>query len=195
MIGFKYPAPKKARIEHDTFWPDCQLHVDPFNLPVRYELPGRTAFERAVGATWAVTLYKSHIVLWRDGPLRRAKPFVMPLEEFDAVAIAGGYARSGKFRIAVNLQSKKHELSIPLYVADHSDDAAAYWQAWGRSLGLPVRVSGPDGSLTDPLKRLGSVVVGQALPRRASRQAAQRRCNVVTVARTRVSATKTSRIR
>ncbi len=190
MIGFKNPAPKQARIEHDTFWPDCQLTVDPFNLPVRYELPGRTAFERAIGARWTVTLYKNHIVLWRDGPLWRTDPLVVPLAVFDAVVLAGGHARSGRFRIAVILQGKNGGLSVPLYVADHSDDVAAYWQAWGRSLGLPVRVSAPDGSLKDPLKKLGSVVVGRALPRRAPGQGAARRCNDVTVARSRVSATR-----
>ena len=195
MIGFKNPAPKKARIEHDAFWPDCQVHVDPFNLPVRYELPGRTAFERAVGAKWAVTLYKDHVVVWRDAPLTRVKPLVLELTEFDAVVIAGGYAKSGSFRIAVNLLSNSRKLSIPLYVADHSDDVASYWQAWGRSLGLPVRVVGPDGALTDPLKKLGHVVVGRTLPRRASNQGVQRRCNTVTLARSRVCTTRSGSLR
>ena len=174
MTGNKIPVQGQPHIEKRDIWPLEQLEVDPFALPVRYELPGRTMVERAFGSKWAVTLYRDHLVLWQGARFKRRLPRVISLADFDAVIATTGYARNGAFRIAINLVSARHHLEIPVYVADHTADAAARWDAWGRSLGLPVRTVEADGTLNDPLGMLGSVICGNALPRRARGGAASR---------------------
>lgn len=175
MIGKKSPVQRQPHIGAKDIWPVDRLEVDPFALPVRYELPGRTALERALRTTWAVTLYRDHVVLWRDGRFSNVPARVLPLGEFDAVVATTGIAGYHGSRIAINLVSTRHGLSVPLYVADHADDAAALWDAWGRSLGLPVRVVLADGSLRDPVGMLGSVLCGAPMPRRTRSRWATRR--------------------
>ncbi len=165
MIGNEIPVQGQPHIDKKGIWPLEQLEMDPFALPVRYELPGRTMVERAFGTKWAITLYRDHLVLWQGAKFKRSQPRVIPLSDFDAVIATTGYVR-GAFRIAVNLVSARHDLEIPVYIADHTDHAAARWDAWARSLGLPVRTVDAEGTLNDPLGMLGSVICGRALPRR-----------------------------
>ncbi len=175
MIGKTSPVQRQPHIGAKDVWPVDRLEVDPFALPVRYELPGRTVLERALGTKWAVTLYRDHVVLWRDARFSRVPARVLPLEEFEAVVATTGTAGDHGSRIAINLVSARHGLSVPLYVADHTDAAAARWEAWGRSLGLPVRACEPDGSLRDPVGMLGSVLCGAPMPRRSRGRWATRR--------------------
>lgn len=174
MIGKKIPVRGQPHIEMNDSWPLGQLDVDPFALPVRYELPGRTVFERALGSKRTVTLYRDHLVFWENAAFTNRPARVIPMGDFDAVVAVTGYARDGTFRIAISLVSARHDLTIPVYIADHTDDAAARWYAWARSLGLPVRTVEDDGSLHDPLSMLGSVMCGQAQPRRARAGSASR---------------------
>ena len=175
MIGKKSPVRQQPHTGAGDIWPADRLEVDPFALPVRYELPGRTVLERALGTRWAVTLYRDHIVFWRDARFSHVPARVLPLEEFDGVvATAGPAGRFGR-RVAINLVSVRHGLGIPLYVAGHADDAAARWDAWGRSLGLSARVVLADGSLRDPVGMLGSVLCCAPMPRRSRSRRATRR--------------------
>ncbi len=188
MIGSQNPAPEKARIERDAFWPAARLSVDPFRLPVRFELPGRTAFERVVGIRHAITLYPDHMVVWRNSPFVRHAPRVVPMDEFSAVVLDGGYTSRGEFRMAVRLESERHGLSVPVHVVDSTDELAAVWQAWGRSLRLPVRIRGGDGVLREPGHSMGGVALGPAMPRRPASDEARRRGQAAATGRRRMPA-------
>jgi len=159
MLGFKSPAPIPKCDETDVFWPTCGLHVDPTCLPVRYELPGRTYFERAAGVKWAVTLYRDHIVLWRDAAFMRHEPIVVPMAEFESVAVRAAQADGDRFRMTISLRNTVRGMEIPVYSADHTADVAALWDAWGRTLDLPLEIVDADGTIRTP---------GDALPREAA---------------------------
>lgn len=171
MIGFANPVPIPTSDDEDVFWPTCGLHVDPMALPVRYELPGRTFFERAAGVSWAVTLYRDHMVLWRKALFGHRDPLVVPMSEFEAITVRAARSEDGAFRIAIFLRSTVHGMDIPVYAADHTADAAALWDAWGRVLDLPLEIVDADGTRRTP----GGVLPPEAAIGRIARRAGDRR--------------------
>ncbi|HET7258068.1 MAG TPA: DUF6101 family protein, partial [Xanthobacteraceae bacterium] len=66
-------------------------------------------------------------------------------------------------------------LSLTLYRAADGTDIVAEWRAWGRALGLPLRVAEADGRLREPFNRIGGVGVGPPISRRRRRSALTRR--------------------
>lgn len=175
MIGFSGPVPIPSRNESDVFWPACGLHVDPQRLPVRFELPGHTFLERALGITWAVTLYRDHLVLWRAAPLTQHVPLVLGLAGFDSVTVRAAQPDSETFRIAIFLAHSGLDMEIPVYAADHTDDVAALWHAWGRSLDLPLELVDADGIRRTPGGATPPAAAIGRLARRAHARSAARR--------------------
>lgn len=175
MLGFKSPVPIPKCDESDVFWPTCGLHVDPAGLPVRYELPGRTYFERAAGVKWAITLYRDHIVLWRDAAFMRHEPIVVPMAEFESVTVRAAQPEPGSFRMTISLRNTVRGMEIPVYSADHTADVAALWDAWGRALDLPLEIVDADGTIRTPGDAMPpEAVVGRVARRVHDRRAAQR---------------------
>src|SRR5690606_35438786 len=117
MLGIKSPLPIPKCDETDVFWPTCGLHVDPFCLPVRYELPGRTFFERAAGVKWAVTLYRDHVVLWRDAKFMAHEPVVVPMAEFESVTVRAAQTDDATFRMTICLRNTVRGMEIPVFSA------------------------------------------------------------------------------
>jgi hypothetical protein len=73
---------------------------------------------------------------------------------------------------------------LPLIVGDEPEDVVADWEAWGRTLGLPLLVIGQDGSVSAPLTTMGGVVSTPAKPRRRHSFFAGRRPRFLTRRRT-----------
>lgn len=175
MLGFKSPAPIPKCDETDVFWPTCGLHVDPKCLPVRFELPGRTYFERAAGVKWAVTLYHDHIVLWRDAAFISHDPIVVPMAEFESVTVRAAQPAPDSFRMTISLRNTVRGMEIPVYSASHTGDVAALWDAWGRTLDLPLEIVDADGTIRTPGDSMPpDVAVGRVARRVHDRRAVQR---------------------
>jgi hypothetical protein len=129
------------------------------DLPVRFELPGRSFFERAAGVEWAVTLYRDHMVLWRKAFYVAHDPITVPMSEFESVTVRAAQPDTDTFRITLFLRNTVRGMEIPVYSADHTADVAAIWHAWGRSLDLPLEIVDADGTRRTP---------GEALPPHAA---------------------------
>jgi hypothetical protein len=145
--------------------------LDPFSLPVRFTAADDAADERLR----VVDLHRERVVLRRSVRGMRMA-LNLPVAAFRGVAIrligeAGQMPRA----IAVVLEHGDPALSLPLFLAEQSDDVVAEWQAWGRALGLPLLGAEGDGSLREPFARLGAVRIAAPLPRRRRRGALARR--------------------
>lgn len=145
--------------------------LDPFSLPVRFTAADEAADERLR----VVDLHRERVVLRRSvAGMRMA--LNLPVASFRGVAIRLiGEAGQAPSAIAVVLEHDDPALSLPLFLAEQSDDVVAEWQAWGRALGLPLLVTEADGSLREPFARLGAVRIAAPIARRRRRGAIARR--------------------
>jgi hypothetical protein len=147
------------------------LRLDPFALPVRFEVADEAADERLR----IVDLHRERVVFRRSVRGMRMA-LNMPVASFRGVAIRLlGQADNNPFSIAVVLEHGDPALSLPLYASAESDDIVAEWQSWSRVLGLPLLVAEGDGTLREPFKRLGAVRVEKPTLRRRRRNAIARR--------------------
>lgn len=145
--------------------------LDPFSLPVRFTAADEAADERLR----VVDLHRERVVLRRSVRGMRMA-LNLPVTAFRGVAIRlVGEAGQVPSAIAVVLEHRDPALSLPLFLAEQSDDVVAEWQSWGRALGLPLLVAEGDGSLREPFARLGAVRVAAPLARRRRRGALARR--------------------
>lgn len=145
--------------------------LDPFSLPVRFTAADEAADERLR----VVDLHRERVVLRRSVRGMRMA-LNLPVAAFRGVAIRLiGEAGQVPSAIAVVLEHVDPALSLPLFLAEHSDDVVAEWQSWGRALGLPLLVAEGDGSLREPFARLGAVRVAAPLARRRRRGTIARR--------------------
>jgi Family of unknown function (DUF6101) len=145
--------------------------LDPFSLPVRF-----TAADQGADAQLRVVdLHRERVVLRRSVRGMRMA-LNLPVDGFRGVAIRLiGEAGQIPNMIAVVLEHGDPALSLPLFVANESDDIVAEWQAWGRVLGLPLLVGENDGTLREPFGRLGTLRVEAPIARRRRRGALARR--------------------
>ena len=147
------------------------LRLDPFSLPVRFAAADEAADER----TRIVDLHRERVVLRRSVRGMRMA-LSMPVAAYRGVAIRMvGDAGKPPSAIAVVLEHGDPALSLPLFAASESDDIVAEWQSWGRVLGLPLLVAEADGSLREPIARLGSVRINAPTWRRRRRSAIAKR--------------------
>jgi hypothetical protein len=147
------------------------LRLDPFSLPVRFEAADAAADQRLR----IVDLHRERVVLRRSvRGIRMA--LNMPVTAFRGIAIRmSGEAGKDPTDIAVVLEHRDPDLSLPLYSSTERDDIVAEWQSWGRVLGLPLLVADGDGSLREPFARLGALRVEAPTWRRRRRTAIARR--------------------
>ncbi len=143
------------------------LRLDPFALPVRFAARDRGAD----GQVRDVELDRERVVLRRAVAGIRMKVGV-PIGEFRGVSLRLLPAEGEEpAAVAVTLEHKDAGLSVPVFMAAESEDAAAEWQSWGRVLGLPLLVADGDGALREPFRRMGRVAVGAPSARRRRRAA------------------------
>jgi hypothetical protein len=143
------------------------LRLDPFALPVRYA----ACDAGADGHVRHIELDRERVVLRRA--VRGIRMNVgVPVSAFRGVLLRTLPPEGGEpAAAAVTLEHRDSALSVPLFIASEGDEALAQWKCWGRVLGLPLLVVDGDGSLREPLRRLGRVGVGSPAPRRRRRGA------------------------
>lgn len=126
------------------------LRLDPFALPVRHSSsPDAPAF----------TLDRDRAVVRRPVSGQLATVAV-PVSAYAGVSVRiEPVGDAGDIRVIVELMHDDPRLTLPLVVADEPEEAAVDWIAWGRTLNLPLLVVEGDGTVRQPLTRIGSLTV------------------------------------
>jgi hypothetical protein len=139
---------------------------DPYVLPARF-----TAALRG-GATARVVIDGERVTIAAVG-----RTVTLPLAHYRGVAVRmeAGADDAGILSVILELNHADPRLSVTLAVADDPGEIVADWQAWARSLALPMYVVEADGSLTEPIPHLGGVKIAAAAPRRRHSYFAARR--------------------
>ncbi len=92
---------------------------------------------------------------------------IVPVTEYRGVAVRMvSTGNDGEVRAFVELLHVDPSMTLTLAVADDPYDIAPDWQAWARTLGLPLLIVGQDGSVGTPLANLGGVIAARPQPRR-----------------------------
>ena len=150
--------------------PGRALRLDPFALPVRYS------------ATLAGSASEAAILLEPDRAVVRRTVAGIPSAVTVKVSSYRGVAvrfeesiETGEVRVIVELMHRDPALSLPLAVAEDPADIAADWQAFGRIFGLPLLLIETDGSIREPVARMGAITVSETRPRRRHSFFADRR--------------------
>lgn len=158
-------------------WVAEPFDVDPFALPVRYEvrLKGRSSefvqgVDRIVIGSRSVTVQRTYMGIGLS--IKH-----LPVADFSGVAIriVPHYGPEGEFIASVNLHHEIERFCLPLHLAFDCDDIGARWQCWSRFLGLPMLLPALDGSWREPFERLGKLRLNAPIPRSASAYLASRR--------------------
>ncbi len=145
--------------------------LDPFSLPLRFEVSDKAADERKR----SVELTRERVVVHRA--VRGIKMAVeLPVSAYLGVAVrmeqpAGDQAGA----ITIVLEHRDPSLSLELYRAADGSDIVAEWQSWGRVLGMPLLVAEADGRLREPFQRVGAINTASPCPRRRRRTTISRR--------------------
>jgi hypothetical protein len=143
------------------------VRLDPRDLPVCFSADDAVAD----GRERTVEIDRHRVLLSRRvrGVHMRLN---LPLSAFLGVAVRlVPSADDGEDLVAIVLEHRDAELSVPLHVASETDDVIADWQLWGRELGRKLLVAEPDGSLREPFESLGILRVGRLAARRHRRTA------------------------
>lgn len=154
------------------------FRLDPFTLPVRYAATLGSGARRAEAT---IVLDRDEVVVRRVSLIGAPLTYRMPLKTFDGVAVRMiPIGHAGDIEVIVELMHRDPALSLPLMIADDPADVAADWQAWGRTLGLPLLVVGQDGTITTPVDHIGAVTLQMPKPRRRHSFFANRRPRFLT---------------
>lgn len=145
--------------------------LDPRNLPVRFAADDRSAD----GRTRYVEIDRDRVLLMRTvrGVHMRLN---LPLASFLGIAVrvlARGEPEEGA--VAIVLEHRDAELSVPLHVAGETDHVIADWQLWGSVLRRKLLIADSDGSLREPFDTMGMVARGETQARRMRRTALRQR--------------------
>jgi hypothetical protein len=125
----------------------------------------------ADGQVRDIELDRERVVLRREVRGIRMKIGVL-VTEFAGVTMRTLPPEDGEpAAVAIMLEHRDNGLSVPLFVATQGDDAMAEWKSWSRVLGVPLLVDDGDGSLREPVRRIGRLSVGTPGPRRRRRAA------------------------
>jgi hypothetical protein len=145
--------------------------LDPHSLPVR-------SFAEAGGTAGpAFVIERSRAVVRRAA----GDPVTIPVSEYRGVAVRmESTGDNGEVRAHVELLHTDASLTLPLAATD--DPYAVYddWQAWAKTLGLPLVVVGQDGSVSGPLAGMGGIIAARPTPRRRHSYFAARRPRFLT---------------
>lgn len=133
---------------------------DPYLLPASFVAASRGG---APGEMAKVVIDGNRVTMAAGG-----RTIALPIRHYRGVAVRME-ARDGDAGILTVILELNHadpRLSVTLAEAEDPADIVADWQAWARSLALPMYVVEADGSLTEPIPQLGAVTVTRPAPRR-----------------------------
>ena len=141
--------------------------LDPRTLPVRFAAEDRSAD----GRTRLVEIDRERVLLTRTvrGMQMRLN---LPLANFLGVAVR---LLPASDTVAIVLEHRDAELSVPLHVASETDHVIADWQLWASVLRKKLLVRESDGSLREPFDTMGLVALGETHARRLRRTALRAR--------------------
>jgi hypothetical protein len=141
------------------------VRLDPRNLPVRFAADDASAD----GRMRMVEIDRERVLLMRSVRGVRMR-LNLPLESFLGIAVRliapQPHAAAA---IAIVLEHRDANLSVPLHVADDNGDLVADWQLWGAVLRKKLLVADSDGSLREPFETIGGVALGRTGLRRRRR--------------------------
>ena len=145
--------------------------LDPRTLPIRFSADDANAD----GRTRTIEIDRERVLLSRTvhGVFMRLN---LPLSAFLGVAVR--LMPAGERReeaVAIVLEHRDNNLSVPLHVADDTDYLIADWQLWAKALGKKLLVAEGDGSLREPFETLGLLTLGRVGDRRKRRTALRSR--------------------
>ena len=145
------------------------MRLDPRSLPVKFLAEDRLAD----GRTRAIEIDRERVLLSRSvgGVYMR---FNLPLDSFLGVAVRTLPAE-GEEAVAIVLEHRDIDFSVPLHVAHDTGDIIADWQLWASVLRRKLLVRESDGSLREPFETLGLLPVGEMSSRRMRRTALRTR--------------------
>lgn len=146
--------------------------LDPFALPVSLVLP---LAGKPPGAATAATVDRDSIFL--TGP---SGPTLVRLDGYRGVGVRINVEANGTPSAVLELNHPDRSLCLPLRVVDDPAEIAADWQAWSRSLRLPMLLIEADGSVSQPIERPGAVMQLASKPRRMHSYFASRRPRFLT---------------
>jgi Family of unknown function (DUF6101) len=107
-------------------------------------------------------------------------PTSVPIKDYAGVAVRmEPIGDLGNVRAFVELLHDDPALTILLAVTDDPEEIAGDWQAWGRTLNLPLLIIGQDGSVGMPLGAHG-IAMARPKPRRRHSYFAKRRPRFLT---------------
>ena len=147
------------------------LRLDPRSLPVRFAADDRSAD----GHMRMVEIDRERVLLSRTvrGVHMRLN---LPLRAFLGVAVRLVPGRNeGGDTVAIVLEHRDTNLSVPLHVAIETDHVIADWQMWGSVLRKKLLVAESDGTLREPFETLGILAISRAVARRFRRSALRTR--------------------
>ena len=143
------------------------MRLDPRSLPVRFAADDRSAD----GHMRMVEIDRERVLLSRTvrGVHMRLN---LPLRAFLGVAVRLLPGREDRGdTVAIVLEHRDSNLSVPLHVSDETEHLIADWQMWGSVLRKKLLVTDSDGTLREPFDTLGALTVGKAGMRRHRRSA------------------------
>jgi hypothetical protein len=145
--------------------------LDPRTLPISFSADDASAD----GRTRTIVIDRHRVLLSRTvrGVYMRLN---LPLASFLGVAVRL-LPPSGEQdgAVAIMLEHRDANLSVPLCVAEETDHLIADWQLWGRTLGKKLLVAEDDGTLREPFDTLGLLTLGRVGERRERRTALRTR--------------------
>ena len=143
------------------------MRLDPRSLPVRFAADDRSAD----GHMRMVEIDRERVLLSRTvrGVHMRLN---LPLQVFLGVAVRLLPGREDRGdAVAIVLEHRDSNFSVPLHVSDETEHVIADWQMWGSVLRQKLLVTDSDGTLREPFETLGALTVGGAGMRRHRRSA------------------------
>jgi hypothetical protein len=145
--------------------------LDPRTLPIRFSAEDASAD----GRMRTIEIDRERVLLSRTvgGVFMRLN---LPLSTFLGVAVRlvpAGERDAEK--VAIVLEHRDGDLSVPLHVAGDTDHVIADWQLWAKALGKKLLVAEGDGSLREPFETLGLLALGRVGQRRKRRTALRTR--------------------
>lgn len=120
------------------------LRLDPWQLPVT----STTRQTRKGGdgtAAIETTVSTEGVVIKRELDSGLPLTLSMPNDAFQGVSALVTDHDDGSSTVVVKLHHHDPQLSVTVLETADMDEAAAYWQAWSRRMGLPMLLVSPEG--------------------------------------------------
>jgi hypothetical protein len=150
------------------------IRLDPHTLPARgFPLAGEAA-----AATFVIERDRALVTLPAGAGL--ARTMAVPVAAYRGVAVRmEAIGDTGDVRAFIELLHPEAALTLRLAESDVPEDLAGDWEAWGRTLDLPLLIVGQDGSVSAPLLDRG-ITMARPKPRRRYSYFAKRRPRFLT---------------